>query len=90
MSRDDQPRTLCEPWNGSRTPGFRKFKRDLCTRRGAYFCHEDDYSAAQACLDSDQGGLANGADALPGVGQNGYVNAVRRRKRRQAGLRRTS
>ena len=34
--------------------------------------------------DSDQGGSANGADALPGQAQAGYANAVRRRKKRQA------
>ena len=33
--------------------------------------------------DTDQGGRAQGADALPGANQAGHANAVRRRKRRQ-------
>ena len=47
------------------------------------FLHEDDWSIWQACIDSDQGGQAQGADALPGPNQSGHANAVRRRKRRQ-------
>ena len=72
-----------EPWNGSRTPGFLKFKRDFAAGMGASFLHEDDYSLWQAATDIDQGGLANGADAMPAQGQSGHANATRRRRRRQ-------
>ena len=50
----------------------------------AFFLNEDDWSLWQACSGMDQGGPAAGADALPALGQNGYQNAVRRRKKRQA------
>ena len=80
----EQDRLFCDPWNGSKTPGFRKFKRDFLTGMGATFMHEDDYSLESAVLDTDQGGQAAGADALPAQGQSGYANAVRRRRRRQA------
>ena len=84
-SRDDtkHERLVCDAWNGSRTPGFLKFKRDLQAGLSALFLHEDDYSVWQAMTDTDQGGQAAGADALPAQGQNGHVNAVRKRKRRQ-------
>lgn len=77
-------RLFCDAWNGSRTPGFAKFKRDFETGADAMFLHEDDYSVWQACVDMDQGGGGTGADALPGAQQNGFANAVRRRKKRQA------
>ena len=35
-------------------------------------------------MDTDQGGQAVGADAMPAVNAAGYLNAMRRRKRRQA------
>ena len=60
-----------------------KFKRDFSAGMGATFLHEDDYSLWQACMDTDQGGQANGADQLPAQGQSGHANAVRRRRRRQ-------
>ena len=81
-SRSD--RLFSDPWNGSRTPAFLKFKRDFSAGMGAMFLHEDDYSLWQACTDTDQGGQGAGADALPAAGQNGHANAVRRRRRRQA------
>ena len=87
MSNDSEPKKdylICEAWNGSRTPGFLKFKRDFMTGMSAIYLHEDDYSLWQACNDSDQGGQAAGADALPAQGQAGHLNAVRRRRRRQA------
>ena len=51
------------PWDGSRTPGFRKFKRDLHAGADAFFCNEDDYSILTAWLDMDQGGQGQGAQA---------------------------
>ena len=85
-SRDDHKhdRLVCDAWNGSRTPGFLKFKRDFQAGLTALFLHEDDYSVWQALTDTDQGGQAAGADALPAQGQNGHANAVRKRRRRQA------
>ena len=66
-------------WDGSRTPGFRKFKRDLHAGADAFFLNEDDYSILSAWLDLDQGGQGQGADAMPGQNQVGHANAVRRR-----------
>ena len=63
---------------------FRIFKRDYAAGAGATFLHEDDYSLWQAMTDTDQGGQAPGADAMPAVNAAGYLNAMRRRKRRQA------
>ena len=85
-SKDDSPtnRLFTDPWNGSRTPAFLKFKRDFSAGMGATFLHEDDYSLWQACTDMDQGGQGQGADAMPAAGQNGFANAARRRRRRQA------
>ena len=71
-------------WDGSRTPAFRKFKRDLHVGADAMFLTDDDYSILSAWLDNDQGGLGPNADALPAQGQNGFANAVRRRRKRQA------
>ena len=78
------PRTYCDPHDGSRTPNFLRFKRNFMTGSSAHFLHEDDYSLWQACQDTDQGGNAAGADAMPGAQQAGHLNAVRRRKKRQA------
>ena len=72
-------RLLCDPWRGARTPEFRKFKRDFKASADAMFLTEDDYSVWQAMADTDQGGQAQGADALPGPNQAGHANAVRRR-----------
>ena len=77
-------RLWCDQWCGARNPGFRKFKRDYAAGATATFLHEDDYSLWQAMNDTDQGGLAHGADAMPAVNAAGYLNAMRRRKRRQA------
>ena len=74
-------RLLCDAWRGARTPEFRKFKRDFKASADAMFLTEDDYSVWQAMADTDQGGQAQGADALPGPNQAGHANAVRRRKR---------
>ena len=43
-SDDDNRRItlFSDRWNGSRTPGFLKFKRDFATGAGSYFMHEDD------------------------------------------------
>ena len=84
--RDDKaPKLFTEaPWNGSRTPAFRKFKRDIQAGADAYFLHEDENSILQAWLDTDTGGQDPAADPLPAVGVNGHINAVRRRRRRQA------
>ena len=75
---------FCDPWNGSRSSGFIKFKRDFKTGAEAMFLHEDDYSIYQCLTDLDQGGQGPGADQLPGQQQNGHANAVRRRKKRVA------
>ena len=85
-SDDDNKRftLFCDPWNGSRTPGFRKFKRDFSTGASALFLHEDDSSIWQTCEDTDQGGGDPNADPLPAQGANGHINAVRRRRKRQA------
>ena len=77
-------RLFCEPWNGSKTPGFRKFTRDFKTGADAQFLQDDDHSIWQACIDTDQGGRDPTAEAMPGASQSGSTNAVRRRKRRQA------
>ena len=77
------PRLYCETWNGSKTPGFRKFVRDFKTGADATFLQDDDCSVWQACIDTDQGGGDPNAEAMPGSTQAGYTNAVRRRKRRQ-------
>ena len=85
--RDDQPNQsslFCDAWDGSRSPLFLKFKRDFEAGADAIFLHEDDWSIWQACIGMDQGGQANGADPMPAQGQNGYTNAVRRRRKRQA------
>ena len=73
---------FADKWNGSRTPGFLKFKRDFETGADALFLTDDDYSIWQACIDMDQGGQGAGADALPGGGA-GHAAAVRKRKKRQ-------
>ena len=78
---DKSKQLICDPWNGSRTLGFLKFKRDFAAGMGAHFLHEDEYSLWQACIDTDQGGNAQGADPMPGANQNGHTNALRRRKR---------
>ena len=77
-------RLFCDAWNGTRSPAFLKFKRDFRAGAAAMFLHEDDYSVWQACCDADQGGNDPSADALPAQGQAGYLNCVRRRKKRQA------
>ena len=89
MSRDkdDDSRAgslICDAWNGSRSPLFLKFTRDFKTGADAIFLHEDDYSIWQAMKGTDQGGPAPGADQMPAQGQNGFANANRRRKKRQA------
>jgi hypothetical protein len=78
------PRTYCDPWDGSRSAAFLKFKRDFKAGADAHFLSEDDFSLWSACQDMDQGGGAAGADPLPGPQQAGYTNAIRRRKKRQA------
>ena len=67
---DDKSRKLFTdaPWDGSRTPAFRKFKRDLHAGADAFFLQEDDYSILSAWLDTDQGGQGQGADPLPAQG----------------------
>ena len=84
--RDSNNKLFCEPWNGSRTPAgsTRTFKRDFKAQANALFLHEDDHSIWQAMTDVDQGRQGANADPMPAVGQNGHVNAVRRRRRRQA------
>ena len=72
------------PWGGGRGPGFRKFKRDLRVSCQAVYLHDDDYSLWQAMTGMDQGGPGNGADAMPAQGANGYTNAFRKRRKRQA------
>jgi hypothetical protein len=74
---------FCDPWNGSKTPAFRKFVRDFRAGADAQFLQDDDHSVWQACIDTDQGGRDPLAEAMPGATQAGYTNAVRRRKRRQ-------
>ena len=45
---DNFKKYLCDPWNGSRSPGFLKFMRDLKSTAGALYAHaEDDYSIGQ-------------------------------------------
>ena len=66
-------------WDGSRTPGFLKFKRDFEAGSDAYFLTDDDYSIWAACVDLDQGGQGANADPLPNQGANGHLQAVRRR-----------
>ena len=66
-------RTWCDPWNGSRSPGFLKFKRDFRAAAMGYYLHEDDYSIWEACMDMDQGGQGNNAPAMLAQGQNGSV-----------------
>ena len=64
---DDDSRSshlFTDPWNGSRSPLFRIFKRDFKTGADGLFLPEDDYSIWQALEDTDQGGNAQGADAL--------------------------
>ena len=58
-SDDDNRRItlFSDRWNGSRTPGFLKFKRDFKTGMSAVFLHEDDYSLWQA-LKSKESDLA--------------------------------
>ena len=70
-------------WNGSRSPQFKKFARDLSTGADAQFLHEDDHSIWQAMTDVDQGGQGVGAEAMPTQMQAGFTNATRRRKKRQ-------
>ena len=56
MASRDEYKTnalFSEPWNGSRTPGFMKFKRDFEAGMSATFLHEDDYSLWQAVTDTD-------------------------------------
>ena len=87
MSKEDERhsnRLFCDAWDGSRSLGFLQFKRNFKTGMSAHFNTEDDYSLWQACMDTDQGGGAAGADPMPAQGQNGHANAVRRRKRRHA------
>ena len=43
-SDDYKDRLVCAAWNGSRTPGFRKFKRDFQAATDAVFLTEDDFS----------------------------------------------
>ena len=78
------PRLFCDAWNGSRTPGFRKFVRDFQAGADAQFGQDDDHrhSIWQTCIGADQGGNDPNAEAMPGPNQAGYTNAVRRRKRR--------
>ena len=83
-SDDYKDRLVCAAWNGSRTPGFRKFKRDFQAATDAVFLTEDDFSIWSACNDLDQGGQGPNADPMPGANVAGHLNAVRRRKRRQA------
>ena len=60
-------RLFTDAWNGSRSPLFRKFKRDFSTAADAMFMAEDEYSIWQAMMGLDQGGSAAGADPLPGL-----------------------
>ena len=85
-SDDDNKRItlFSDRWNGSRTPAFLKFKRDFAAGADSFFMPEDDWSIWQACIDTDQGGLGQGADPFPAQGQNGHANAVRKRRKRQA------
>ena len=55
------------PWNGTRTPEFRKFKRDFKVGANGMFLHEDDYSIWSALQDLDQGG----ASARVAAGEEG-------------------
>ena len=76
-------RLICEPWNGSRSPEFRKFERNIKCDLLGYFLPEDECSIWDAMIDMDQGGQANGALGMPGQNQNGHAQAMRRRKKRQ-------
>jgi hypothetical protein len=75
---------ICEPHDGSRSPRFAIFKRNFRTGMDAIFLSDDSDSLWQACIDTDQGGAGPNAERMLGVQQNGYANAVRREKRRQA------
>ena len=68
-------RLICEPWNGSRSPEFRKFERNIKCDLLGYFLPEDECSIWDAMIDMDQGGQANGALAMPGQNQNGHAQA---------------
>ena len=81
---DNKVRLICDAWNGSRTPAFRKFKRDFQAGTSAMFLQDDDHSVWHALTDVDQGGQGANAEPLPGVNQAGHANAVRRRRKRQA------
>ena len=86
-NRDDNDRNRLftnAAWDGSRSPGFQKFKRDFKTGAQAFFLNDDDHSIWSACIDADQGGNAVGSEAMPGQQQAGYTNAARSRKKRQA------
>ena len=48
------------------------------------FLSDDSDSLWQACIDTDQGGSGPNAERMLTVNQNGYQNAMRREKRRQA------
>ena len=72
---------ICTPWNGSRSPEFKKFQRDLLAGAHAIFLQDDDESVGLAMEDLDAGSPTN---ALPGQAQAGYLNAKRRETRRQA------
>ena len=65
---DDQGgsnRLFCDAWNGSRSPGFLKFKRDFKTGADATFLHEDDDSLWAAMDDMDAGGQKQGTEYQP-------------------------
>ena len=85
--RDDDFKStglICDPHNGSRTPQFAIFKRNFRTVTDSIFLQDDSDSVWQACDDTDQGGNASTAERMPTQHQAGYLNAVRREKRRQA------
>jgi hypothetical protein len=72
---------ICAAWNGSRSPEFKKFRRDLLSGAYSIFLQDDDESVGLAMENLDSGSPTN---ALPGQAQAGYLNAVRRETRRQA------
>ena len=86
-NRDDDigrgPRKLCEPHDGSRTTSFLVFKRNFKAPCDSMFLHEDDYSIWMAMEGTCQGGDDPNAPALPAQGQAGYLQAVRKRQKRQ-------
>ena len=72
------PETVLNPYDGSRGPAWRLFKRDFLAKARGKFSRDDQNSWHACFLKIDQGGTGVGAPAAVGTADGQRKQAVRR------------